>query len=155
MGQTAENVAEEFKVSRADQDAFGLRSQAKASAAGKNGRLAREIVPVTIPAKKGDPVIVDRDEHPRETTLEALAKLKPIVKPEGTVTAGNASGVNDGACAVLISPAEAAKAPWTRRWRAWSGSQRPGARRASWEWARYRQHGSCWSVPASSSMRSK
>jgi 3-oxoadipyl-CoA thiolase len=103
MPETAENVAEEFKVSRADQDAFGLRSQAKASAAGKNGRLAREIVPVTIPAKKGDPVIVDRDEHPRETTLEALAKLKPIVKPEGTVTAGNASGVNDGACALILA----------------------------------------------------
>ncbi|MGH8758694.1 MAG: 3-oxoadipyl-CoA thiolase [Burkholderiales bacterium] len=109
MPETAENVAQEFKVSRADQDAFGLRSQAKASAAGKNGRLAREIVPVTIPAKKGDPVIVDRDEHPRETTLEALAKLKPIVKPQGTVTAGNASGVNDGACALILASEAAAK----------------------------------------------
>jgi len=109
MPETAENVAEEFKVSRADQDAFGLRSQAKASAAGKNGRLAKEIVPVTIPAKKGDPVIVDRDEHPRETTLEALAKLKPIVKPQGTVTAGNASGVNDGACALILASETAAK----------------------------------------------
>ncbi len=109
MPETAENVAEEFKVSRADQDAFGLRSQAKASAAGKNGRLAKEIVPVTVPAKKGDPVIVDRDEHPRETTLEALAKLKPIVKPDGTVTAGNASGVNDGACALILASETAAK----------------------------------------------
>jgi len=109
MPETAENVAEEFKVSRADQDAFGLRSQAKASAAGKNGRLAKEIVPVTIPAKKGYPVIVDRDEHPRETTLEALAKLKPIVKPQGTVTAGNASGVNDGACALILASETAAK----------------------------------------------
>jgi len=109
MPETAENVAEEFKVSRADQDAFGLRSQAKASAAGKNGRLAKEIVPVTIPAKKGDPVIVYRDEHPRETTLEALAKLKPIVKPQGTVTAGNASGVNDGACALILASEAAAR----------------------------------------------
>ncbi|MGQ0579370.1 MAG: 3-oxoadipyl-CoA thiolase [Betaproteobacteria bacterium] len=109
MPETAENVAEEFKVSRADQDEFGLRSQAKASAAGKNGRLAKEIVPVTIPAKKGDSIIVDRDEHPRETTLEALAKLKPIVKPQGCVTAGNASGVNDGACALILASEAAAK----------------------------------------------
>ncbi len=109
MPETAENVAEEFKVSRADQDAFGLRSQARASSAQKNGRLAKEIVAVTIPAKKGDAIVVDKDEHPRETTLEALAKLKPIVKPEGTVTAGNASGVNDGACALILANEAAAK----------------------------------------------
>jgi acetyl-CoA acyltransferase len=109
MPETAENVAEEFKVSRADQDAFGLRSQARASIAQKNGRLAKEIVLVTIPAKKGDATVVDRDEHPRETTLEALANLKPIVKPEGTVTAGNASGVNDGACALILASEVAAK----------------------------------------------
>jgi acetyl-CoA acyltransferase len=109
MPETAENVAEEFKVSRADQDAFGMRSQARASSAQKNGRLAKEIVAVTIPAKKGDAIVVDKDEHPRETTLEALAKLKPIVKPEGTVTAGNASGVNDGACALILASEAAAK----------------------------------------------
>ena len=109
MPETAENVAAEFKVSRADQDAFALRSQAKASAAQKNGRLAKEIVPVTIPAKKGDAVIVDRDEHPRETSMEALAKLKGVVKPDGTVTPGNASGVNDGACALVLASEAAAK----------------------------------------------
>jgi 3-oxoadipyl-CoA thiolase len=109
MPETAENVAQEFKVSRADQDAFGLRSQARALCAQKNGRLAKEIVAVTIPAKKGDATVVDKDEHPRETTLEALAKLKPIVKPEGTVTAGNASGVNDGACALILASEAAAR----------------------------------------------
>jgi len=103
MPETAENVAEEFKVSRADQDAFALRSQERAAAAIAAGRLAEEIVPVTIAQKKGDPVQVSRDEHPRQTTLEALAKLKGVVKPEGTVTAGNASGVNDGACALLLA----------------------------------------------------
>ena len=109
MPETAENVAQEFGVSRADQDAFALRSQAKASAAQKNGRLANEIVPVTILAKKGDPVVVDRDEHPRETSMEALGKLKGIVKPDGTVTPGNASGVNDGACALILANESAAK----------------------------------------------
>jgi len=109
MPETAENVATEFKVSRTDQDAFALRSQAKAAAAQKNGRLAAEIVPVTIPAKKGDAVIVDRDEHPRETSLEALAKLKGVVKPDGTVTPGNASGINDGACALILASEKAAK----------------------------------------------
>jgi len=109
MPETAENVATEFKVSRTDQDAFALRSQAKAAAAQKNGRLAAEIVPVTIPAKKGDAVIVDRDEHPRETSLEVLAKLKGVVKPDGTVTPGNASGINDGACALILASEKAAK----------------------------------------------
>src|ERR1700688_3593434 len=109
MPETAENVAAEFKVSRADQDAFALRSQQRTAAAVAAGRLAEEIVPVTIPQKKGDPIVVNRDEHPRETTLEALARLKGIVKPDGTVTAGNASGVNDGACAVLLASAEAAE----------------------------------------------
>lgn len=109
MPETAENVAEDFKVSREDQDAMGLRSQLKASAAQKNGRLAKEIVPVTIAQRKGDPIVVSQDEHPRETTLEALAKLKPIVKPTGTVTAGNASGVNDGACALILASEAAAK----------------------------------------------
>jgi acetyl-CoA acyltransferase len=109
MPETAENVAAEHGVSREDQDAFGLRSQAKAAAAQKSGRFAREIAPVTIPSRKGDPVVVEHDEHPRETTIEALAKLKPIVKPDGTVTAGNASGVNDGACALVIASEAAAK----------------------------------------------
>jgi 3-oxoadipyl-CoA thiolase len=109
MPETAENVAIEFKISRADQDAFALRSQQRTAAAIAAGRLAEEIVPVMIPQKKGDPVIVGRDEHPRETTLEALARLKGVVKPDGTVTAGNASGVNDGACAVLLASAEAVK----------------------------------------------
>ena len=109
MPETAENVAQEFGVSRADQDAFALRSQAKAFAAQKNGRLAKEIVPVTIPAKKGDAVVVDRDEHPRETSMEALAKLKGVVKPDGTVTPGNASGVNDGACALILASEAAAE----------------------------------------------
>ena len=109
MPETAENVAVDHKVSRADQDAFALRSQAKAAAAQKSGRLAKEIVPVTIPVKKGDAIVVDRDEHPRETTLDALAKLKGIVKPDGTITAGNASGVNDGACALIIASEAAAK----------------------------------------------
>jgi acetyl-CoA acetyltransferase family protein len=109
MPETAENVAAEFGVARADQDAFALRSQQRALAAMAAGRLAEEIVAVTIPAKKGDPVVVARDEHPRETTLEALAKLKGIVRPDGTVTAGNASGVNDGACATLIASEDAAR----------------------------------------------
>ncbi len=109
MPETAENVAQEFAISRADQDAFALRSQAKASAAQRNGRLAKEIVPVTISAKKGDAVVVDKDEHPRETSMEALGKLKGVVKPDGTVTPGNASGVNDGACALIMASEAAAK----------------------------------------------
>jgi acetyl-CoA acyltransferase len=109
MPETAENVAADFKVARADQDAFALRSQERAAAAIAAGRLAQEIVPVTIPAKKGDPVVFRQDEHPRATTLESLAKLKGVVRPDGTVTAGNASGVNDGACAVLLASEAAAK----------------------------------------------
>ena len=109
MPSTGENVAQEFQVSRDDQDAFALRSQEKTAAAQANGRLAAEIAPVAIPQRKGDPVIVDRDEHPRSTTLEALAKLKPIVRSDGTVTAGNASGVNDGAAAIVIASEDAAK----------------------------------------------
>ncbi|KQW54205.1 MULTISPECIES: 3-oxoadipyl-CoA thiolase [Ensifer] len=104
MPETGENVAEDFKVSREDQDAFALRSQAKAAAAQANGRLAKEIVGVTIPQRKGDPTVVERDEHPRATTMEALAKLgTPFKKEGGTVTAGNASGVNDGAAALIIA----------------------------------------------------
>jgi len=110
MPETAEIVAEEFKISRADQDAFAFRSQQRAAAAMKACRLSEEIVAVPIPQRKGDPVMVTTDEHPRpETTLEGLAKLKGIVKPEGTVTAGNASGVNDGACALLVASETAVK----------------------------------------------
>jgi hypothetical protein len=108
MPETAENVAADYRVSRADQDAFALRSQARAAAAIAAGRLAEEIVPVTIPQRRGEPVVVARDEHPRETTLEALGKLAPIVRPDGSVTAGNASGVNDGACALVIASEAAA-----------------------------------------------
>lgn len=110
MPETAEIVAEEYKVARADQDAFALRSQQRTADAMKSCRLSEEIVSVPIPQKKGDPIVVSSDEHPRpDTTLEALAKLKGVVKPEGTVTAGNASGVNDGACALLLASEEAAK----------------------------------------------
>lgn len=109
MPETAENVADDFKISRADQDQMALRSQSKAAASQASGRFAKEITPVTIPQKKGDPIVVDKDEHPRATTIEALAKLKPIVRPDGTVTAGNASGVNDGACALLLASEEAVK----------------------------------------------
>jgi len=103
MAETAENVAAEWKVSRGDQDAFALRSQQRAGAAIAAGRFDDEIVPVTVPQRKG-PVTVSADEHPRpETTLEALSRLRPIVRPDGTVTAGNASGINDGACAILLA----------------------------------------------------
>ena len=109
MPETAENVAARFEVSRADQDAFALRSQQKAARAQRDGTLEQEIVPVAIPQKNGEPINVTRDEHPRETSLEALAMLKGIVRPDGTVTAGNASGVNDGACALLLASGEAAE----------------------------------------------
>lgn len=110
MPETAENVALDYAISRADQDAFALRSQAKAAAAQENGRLAREIVPVSVPQRKGEPLVIECDEHPRATSIEALSRLKGIVREDGTVTAGNASGVNDGACALLIaSEAAAAK----------------------------------------------
>ena len=110
MPETGEIVAEEFKISRADQDAFALRSQQRAAAAMKACRLSQEIVGVPIPQKKGDPILFAVDEHPRpDTTLEALAMLKGVVKPEGTVTAGNASGVNDGSCALLLASEGAAK----------------------------------------------
>ncbi|WP_106639832.1 3-oxoadipyl-CoA thiolase [Allosphingosinicella vermicomposti] len=110
MPSTGENVADAWKVSREDQDAFAVRSQDKAARAQANGRLAAEIVPVSIPQRKGDPIIVDRDEHPRQTNVEALAKLKPIVRADGTVTAGNASGVNDGAAAMIVASEAVAKA---------------------------------------------
>ncbi|ARO33293.1 beta-ketoadipyl-CoA thiolase 2 (plasmid) [Rhizobium sp. NXC14] len=110
MPETGENVAADYHVSRADQDAFALRSQAKAAAAQASGRLAKEITPVTIPQRKGEPIVVERDEHPRATTIEALAKLgTPFKKEGGTVTAGNASGVNDGAAALIVASEAAAR----------------------------------------------
>jgi acetyl-CoA acyltransferase len=110
MPETAEIVAEEFHISREDQDAFALRSQQRAAMAMRNGSLAQEIVPVSIPQKKGEPILFCTDEHPRaDTSLAALAKLPGVVKPGGTVTAGNASGINDGACALLLASESAAK----------------------------------------------
>ncbi len=110
MPETAENVAEEFQVNREDQDAFAYRSQMRAVAAQQNGRLAKEITPVTIPQRRGDAIVVELDEHPRaDTTLEGLAKLRAPFREGGSVTAGNASGVNDGACAILLASEAAAK----------------------------------------------
>lgn len=103
MPETAENVADDYKISRADQDRLALASQMRTVAAQERGFFDSEIVPVSIPQKKGDPIVVDRDEHPRQTTLESLAKLRGVVRPDGSVTAGNASGVNDGAAAVLLA----------------------------------------------------
>jgi len=108
MAETAENVAVEFNVSRSDQDDFALRSQHKAAAAIAAGKFAGEIVPVSVPQRRGEPIVVNLDEHPREnSTIENLQKLKPIVKQDGTVTAGNASGINDGACALLVASDDA------------------------------------------------
>jgi acetyl-CoA C-acetyltransferase len=109
MPETGENVAAEWNVSREDQDAFALASQQKAAAAIASGRMAAEIVPVSVPQKKGEPVLFERDEHPRATSAEALAKLKPVVRHDGTVTAGNASGLNDGAAAMLVASEAAAQ----------------------------------------------
>ena len=109
MPETAENVATEYKISREDQDKMALASQLKAVAAQKAGYFDSELTPVTIPQKKGEAIVVSKDEHPRETSMEALAKLKGAVRPDGSVTAGNASGVNDGACALLVATEEAAK----------------------------------------------
>jgi len=109
MPETAENVAADVKIGREAQDRMALASQEKAAAAIKAGFFKNEIIPVTIPQRKGDAIIVEHDEHPRETSIEALQKLKPFVHEAGTVTAGNASGINDGACALLLANEEAAK----------------------------------------------
>ncbi|MTH48386.1 3-oxoadipyl-CoA thiolase [Intestinirhabdus alba] len=108
MPETAENVAQEFGISRADQDAFALRSQQRTAAAQEQGLFADELIPVLVAQRKGEPLLFSRDEHPRATSLEALARLKGVARPDGTVTAGNASGVNDGACALLIASERAA-----------------------------------------------
>ena len=139
MPETGENVAEDFAVSRADQDAFAVRSQAKAAAAQENGRLAKEIVPVTIPQRKGDPVVVSKDEHPRATSIEALAKLPTPFRQGGTVTAGNASGVNDGAAALIIASEAAAKKYGLTPIARILGGAAAGVRRASWASARCRR----------------
>jgi 3-oxoadipyl-CoA thiolase len=110
MAETAENVAADYSISRQDQDAFALRSQQKAAAALTAGRLREEIVPVTVPQRRGDPLLVEDDEHPRaDSSIDGLARLRPIVQKDGSVTAGNASGINDGACALLLASEEAAK----------------------------------------------
>ena len=109
MPETAENVADEFHINRTDQDAFALRSQQRYAAAAARGFFDGELVPVSIPQKRGDPVVVSVDEHPRETSLEALGRLKGVVRPDGTVTAGNASGVNDGSVVLLLANREAAE----------------------------------------------
>ena len=110
MPETGEIVAEEFHITRKDQDAFALRSQRRAAEALRSGRLKQEIIPVPIPQKKGEALLFSEDEHPRpDTTMEALSNLKPVVKPDGTITAGNASGINDGACALVLASESAAK----------------------------------------------
>jgi acetyl-CoA acetyltransferase family protein len=119
MGETAENVAQQYGISRSDQDSFALRSQQRALDAIASGRFAEEIIDVPVPQKKGEPIFVARDEHPRpETSLEALSKLKPAFRQDGTVTAGNAAGINDGAAALVLTSAERAQQlglkPWAR-----------------------------------------
>jgi acetyl-CoA acetyltransferase family protein len=109
MPETAENVAEDFKISREDQDKFALRSQERAHAAQESGRLSEEITPVEIPQRKGDPIRLEKDEHLRATDIETLGKLRPFVRKDGTITAGNASGVNDGACVILVASEAAVK----------------------------------------------
>ncbi len=110
MGETAENVAAEYQISREDQDAFAARSQAKTATAQSDGRLAEEIVPVAVPQRRGDPVMVEKDEHPRgDTTLDKLAQLRPAFRKGGSVTAGNSSGVNDGSCALVLASEQGAK----------------------------------------------
>ena len=145
MAETAENVAEEYHIAREDQDAFAYRSQQRAAAAMKNGVLAEEIVPVCIPQRKGDPVIVDTDEHPRpNSSLEALAKLKPYVKADGTVTAGNASGINDGAAAVIVASEEAVKKFGLTPKARVIASAVAGVAPRSWAWGQCRRRARFW-----------
>jgi acetyl-CoA acyltransferase len=121
MPETAENVAAEYGISRIDQDKMAFASQCLGLAAQDGGLFDAEIAPVTIAQKKGDPIVVTRDEHPRMTSMETLARLKPVVRPDGTVTAGNASGINDGACALLLADEASARQ---------YGLARPACRRA-------------------------
>ena len=148
MGITAENIADRFKVSRADQDAFAAESQRRADVAIKGGLFRDEIVAVEIPQKKGDPVRFDTDEYPRAgTTAEKLAALKPAFKKDGSVTAGNASGINDGAAAVIVATAERAEklgeSPWRRSW----ATRRWAWIRPSWGWDPCRPFARRWSAP--------
>jgi acetyl-CoA acetyltransferase len=136
MPSTAENVAEEFQIGRDDQDAFALRSQERTAQAQASGRLASEIVAVEIARRKADAVVVEIDEHPRSTSREKLAALKPIVRKDGTVTAGNASGVNDGAAALISRARKRPSATGSLRARACSARPSPGSRRGSWASAR-------------------
>jgi acetyl-CoA acetyltransferase len=134
MPETAENVATDYKIEREAQDRMALASQMKAVAAQKAGHLAREITAVTIPQKKGDAIVVDQDEHPRETSMASLAKLKGVVRPDGTVTAGNASGVNDGSCTLLLA---------TKRWLANMVSH---PKRVWWAWPQRVLHRVSWAL---------
>ena len=150
MGITAEEVASRYNVSRADQDAFAAESQQRAVRAIAEGRFKEEIVPVPVPQRKGDPVVVDTDEYPRAgTTADKLAALKPAFKKDGSVTAGNASGINDGAAAVVVTTgAKAQSAGPASRSRASCRTCRPASIRRSWAWARCRRCGRCSSGPA-------
>ena len=149
MGNTAENVAEKYQITREQQDAFAVRSQNKAEAAIKAGRFKDEIVPVTIKGRKGD-TVVDTDEFPRfGTTLDTVAKLRPAFSKDGTVTAGNASGINDGAAAVvLMSADEATQARHRRRSPGSCPGRTPGSIRRSWAPGRSRPRARRWSAPA-------
>ena len=155
MPQTADNVAAEYGISRADQDAFAALSQARWEAAQKAGHFADEIVPVHVPQRKGDPVVVDTDEHPRPgTTAEKLAKLKGVNGPDLSVTAGNASGVNDGAAALLVASEAAARAQGlTPKARVVAMAAAGVSRRASWGWARFRRRERFWRGRVSRSSR--
>ncbi|STT08014.1 acetyl-CoA acetyltransferase [Klebsiella michiganensis] len=128
MPETAENVADDFAISREDQDAFALRSQLRTAAAQEAGRFADELIAVSVPQRKGEPLLFSRDEHPRSTTAEALARLRGVVRADGTVTAGNASGVNDGACALLLASEQALAANDLQPLAAWWASRRQGWR---------------------------
>lgn len=148
MPETAENVADEFAISRADQDAFALRSQLRTAAAQEAGRFADELIAVQVPQRKGEPLLFSRDEHPRSTSLEALAKLRGVVRADGSVTAGNASGVNDGACALLMASETALSANDLQPLARVVGVATAGVARGSWGLARRRRCARCWRRPA-------
>lgn len=148
MPETAENVADEFAISRADQDAFALRSQLRTAAAQEAGRFADELIAVQVPQRKGEPLLFSRDEHPRSTSLEALAKLRGVVRADGSVTAGNASGVNDGAWRCCWPARRRCRLTIFSRWPGWSAWRRRALRRGSWGLARRRRCARCWRRPA-------
>ena len=154
MPETGENVAEDWGVNREDQDAMAFRSQERAAAAQAKGRLAREITPVTIPQRKGEPLVVEVDEHPRQTSLERLAKLPAPFREGGSVTAGNASGVNDGAVALMVVSKAFAEAHGLKPLARVSGTATAGVHRGSWALVRFRRRKSCSSAWAGASMTS-